>query len=229
MGPGRCSGKEFILLGDHSTGPGQCPGGIMITIEGIDGSGKSPAARSLADALGKRAEVLLTKQPGATELGKHLRAILHERTFDVSARAEFLLFAADRAQHIEEVVRPALLAGKIVISDRMADSSRAYQGFGHRLGDEWIERICQWAMQGIAPDLTLYLKTDYATAASRLKRRNEKATLIEQREAAFFERVIEGYETIFRERASVITIDATESEENVHRMMIEQVNQFVQL
>ncbi len=203
--------------------------GTLITIEGIDGSGKSSAARALKDSLSQHYDVLLTKEPGATELGKHLRTLLQQRTFDVCPRAEFLLFAADRAQHIEEVVVPALKAGKIVISDRMADSSRAYQGFGRGLNDEWIRRINDWAMQGITPDLTFYLKTDYATAIARLKKRNEQVTVFEQERGAFFERVIEGFETIFKERSSVITIDAAEPEEKVHRAMIENVNQFVLL
>lgn len=204
--------------------------GILITIEGIDGCGKSSAARVLANALtgfNRPTEVLLTKEPGATELGKHLRTLLHQRTFDISPRAEFLLFAADRAQHIQQVVLPALNAGKIVISDRMADSSRAYQGFGRELGDEWIKLINGWAMQGITPDLTLYLKTDYATASARLQKRNEQATAIEQEEAAFFDRIIVGFETIFKERSSVITINAAEPEEKVHRAMIEHVNHFI--
>ncbi len=203
--------------------------GTLITIEGIDGSGKSSAARALKDNLSLHYDVLLTKEPGATELGTHLRTLLQQRTFDVCARAEFLLFAADRAQHMQEVVLPALQAGKIVVSDRMADSSRAYQGFGRGLDDEWIRRISEWAMQGITPDLTLYLKTDYATAITRLKKRNEQATVFEKERAAFFERVIEGFETIFKERSSVITINAAEPEEKVHLAIIEHVNRFVLL
>lgn len=203
--------------------------GMLITIEGIDGCGKSSAARALAKALEEKYEVLLTKEPGGTALGLQLRKMIHERTFTIYPEAEFLLFAADRAQHVQEVLLPALRAGKIVIADRSADSSRAYQGFGRQLGDEWIKRVCQWTMKGITPDVTLYLKTDYKTALSRMAKRNEQATFLEKEGAAFFERIIDGFETIFKERSSVIVIDAHEPEEKVHQTMIEKVTQFAQL
>lgn len=197
--------------------------GMLITIEGIDGCGKSSAARALADTVSKHHSVLLTKEPGATQLGKQVRQFLQTRTCDVSPAAEFLLFAADRAQHMHEIVLPALQEGKIVISDRMADSSRAYQGFGRGLDDTWIQNINRWAMKNISPNLTFYLKIDYQTAMSRLKKRNEQATVFEQERVHFFERVIEGFETIFKERDSVITVDATQDQMKVHQIMLEKV------
>ena len=127
------------------------------------------AACALQKALSVHYDVLLTKEPGATALGQHLRSLLQQRTSPICPQAEFLLFAADRAQHVTEVVLPALHSGKIVISDRMADSSRAYQEFGRGLESSWIKSINQWTMQGLEPDLTLYLKIDYATAFTRLK------------------------------------------------------------
>ncbi len=201
--------------------------GKLITIEGIDGSGKSSAARALASALSTKADVLLTKEPGATELGQHVRKLLQERTIPVCPQAEFLLFAADRAQHMNDLVLPALATGKIVLSDRMADSSRAYQGFGRGLDDRFIQYINAWAMQNIIPDLTLYLKIDYTTAASRLKKRNEQITAFEREQALFFERVIAGFEEIFKERSSIITIDASLPEEEVHAAMIEKTNHYL--
>lgn len=187
--------------------------GMLITIEGIDGSGKSSVAQAVAQLLG--AQVILTKEPGATELGKQLRALLQERTFAVSAQAEFLLFAADRAQHMKEIVIPALEVGKIVLSDRMADSSLAYQGYGRGVEHEWITSINTWAMDGYEPDLTLYLKIDYPTAARRLAHRSETATVFEKEEALFFERVIKGFETMYTGRANVRTIDASAPIEQV--------------
>ena len=188
--------------------------GMLITIEGIDGSGKSSVAQAVARLLSAHTQVLLTKEPGATELGKQLRTLLQERTFTVSAQAEFLLFAADRAQHMKELVIPALEAGKIVLSDRMADSSLAYQGYGRGVEHEWITSINTWAMDGYVPDLTLYLKIDYPTAAHRLARRCETATVFEKEEL-FFERVIKGFETMYAEAANVRTIDASAPIEKV--------------
>lgn len=202
--------------------------GILISIEGIDGSGKSTAARALKDALTDRHEVVLTKEPGATQLGKQMRELLQTRTYAVCPEAEYLLFLADRAQHFDEVVLPALKVGSIVISDRMADSSRAYQAFGRGLDDAWIKRMNGWAMKAIVPDLTIYLRIDYATAMMRLQKRNEQATVFEQEKADFFKKVIEGYETIFAGRSSVITIDACDSQAVVHKLIVEKVSVFLE-
>lgn len=185
--------------------------GFLLTIEGIDGSGKSSVARALFEELSKKHyPVLLTKEPGATALGKQLRAVLQERPFAVCSEAEFLLFAADRAQHMCEVVEPALAQGIIVISDRMADSSRAYQGFGRGLDEQFISQVNIWAMKRSTPDLTFYIKVDYPTALERLHKRNEQITSFEKEKAAFFERVIQGFETIFKERKNVIILDGTQ-------------------
>ncbi len=201
--------------------------GILITIEGIDGSGKSSASQALYTALKANYEVILTKEPGATTLGKQLRTLLHERTFPLTPQAEFLLFAADRAQHIQEVVLPALQNGTIVISDRMADSSLAYQGYGRGLSTDWIQKINDWAMNTITPDLIVYLEIDYLTAHKRLSERQEKLTTFEQEQTAFFERVIKGFETIFHNCSNVITIDAASSPDTVHTAIIEKVTDFI--
>ncbi len=198
--------------------------GFLLTIEGIDGSGKSSVARALFEELSKcQYPVLLTKEPGATALGKQLRALLHERPFAVCSEAEFLLFAADRAQHMCEVVEPALSRGMIVISDRMADSSRAYQGFGRGLDEQFIAQVNAWTMKSRVPDLTLYIKVDYPTAQERLQKRNEVMTSFEKEKATFFERIIHGFETIFKERTNVITIDGTQPLESVIREAISHV------
>ena len=191
--------------------------GLLLTLEGIDGSGKSSLAAYLADKLPTSGySVLLTHEPGATQLGKQVRTLLHTRNFAVNSQAEFLLFAADRAQHIQEVIAPALAAGKLVISDRFADSSVAYQGFGRGLDIPFITCVNTWAVQGIMPDLTLYLKIDYATALERLHKRNQALTAFEQEKADFFKRVIYGFEELFKHRCSVITLDATAPVEQVH-------------
>src|SRR5690606_13070752 len=116
-------------------------------------------------------ETILTKEPGDSPLGKTLRAILQEKKVSVCPKAEFLLFAADRAQHFDEVVMPALQQNKIVISDRLADSSLVYQGYGRGLDKTLIEQVNTWAMNNIKPDLTLYITLPPAVAAARLAQR----------------------------------------------------------
>ena len=116
--------------------------GILISIEGIDGSGKSTLANKLRDKLQQDAfDVLLTYEPGDSALGKHLRKILHERDFEICGKSEFLLFASDRAQHFESVIIPNLKENKIVVSDRMGDSSVAYQGYGRGEDIDMIKNI----------------------------------------------------------------------------------------
>lgn len=198
--------------------------GMLISIEGIDGSGKSTLARLLHEQIQNNGfNVLLTHQPGATELGKHLRAILHERPFDICSKAEFLLFACDRAQHIAQVIEPALQKNSIVISDRMADSSLAYQGFGRGLDKQFISSVNSWAMNERVPDLTIYLKVDYETACKRLVERNKELTSFEKEKAAFFEQVIKGFETIFKERSNVITIDGSKPIDAVQAQALESI------
>lgn len=190
--------------------------GILITFEGIDGTGKSSAARYLYDALKKEFPVIFTREPGATELGKQLRSILQNRTFDLDPKAEYLLFAADRVQHMETIVLPALQEGKIVISDRMADSSLAYQGYGRGVDPGMITLVNNWAMHDRVPDLTVYLELDYELASKRLALRNEQATVFEQERAEFFERVQQGFEQAFKDR-NIIRIDASQEQEAVQQ------------
>jgi dTMP kinase len=184
--------------------------GRLITIEGIDGSGKSSVAQCLIKSLKEHGNtVLLTKEPGGTELGSTLRTILHTQKDRVGDVAEFLLFAADRAQHFEQIIIPALHKGTVVISDRMADSSLAYQGYGRGIDRTMIQRVNAWAMQNITPDLVLYLRVDPTCAHERVCGRKETLTSFEQEARAFWQRVIKGYEEIFASRGNVITIDAT--------------------
>jgi dTMP kinase len=184
--------------------------GKLISVEGIDGSGKSTLISGLGHALTqKNIPVLLTKEPGGTQLGKSLRQILHAQKGAVADRAEFLLFAADRAHHFQTLVIPALQAGTVVIADRLADSSLAYQGYGRGLDRAMISTINQWAMQNVMPDLTVYLRLDPQIAAQRIAQRNEALTAFEQEKLDFWQRVAQGYEEIFRGRNNIIALDAT--------------------
>jgi dTMP kinase len=190
--------------------------GFLISIEGIDGSGKTLLSQNLHKALlEKKLNVMLTREPGDTVLGKKLRHILHEEKENVCDIAEYLLFAADRAQHFHELIIPYLQQGKIIISDRMNDSSVAYQGYARNLDIEMIKKINQWAMQNIKPNVIFYVKIDIKTAIHRIFARKEKLTSFEQEKTEFWQKVLHGYKDIFKNRKNVIELDGTKTPEEV--------------
>lgn len=141
--------------------------GYFIAFEGGDGAGKSTQVRCIAAALEEAGrEVVLTRQPGGTDLGSALRdLVLHGQA--VSARAEALIFAADKAQHVEELVLPSLARGAVVITDRYTDSSVAYQGAGRSLGAQEVADLQSWAVDGLTPDLTVLVDIDPAEGRRR--------------------------------------------------------------
>ncbi len=186
--------------------------GLLIAIEGIDGSGKSTLAKSLASFFTQQQlPTLLTKEPGGTPLGLVLRHAIHEKKGAVCPRAEFLLFAADRAQHMEHVIEPHLQQGYIVISDRMGDSSLVYQGYGRGLDHAMIKNINEWAMKGIKPDITVHVQVDVDIAMQRIIARQEKMTSIEQEAREFFARLSTGFDQLYANRHDVISIDGNQS------------------
>jgi len=188
--------------------------GLLITAEGIDGSGKSVLCKGLEQELSQSYEVLLTKEPGDTPLGKGLRTTLLQKDVPVCDKAEFLLFATDRAQHFCQVVLPALSKNKIVISDRMADSSLVYQGYGRNLDLEMLTTINEWAMNNRQPDLVFYLKIDAQKAYQRMAERNVPLNSFEK-EVAFMHKLSEGFDTLVAPRKNVITLDALQSPETL--------------
>jgi dTMP kinase len=146
--------------------------GTFITFEGIDGSGKSTQLRLLGNFLrANGCDALLTREPGGTALGVRLRAALLDAMEEVDPLTELLVFAADRAQHVRRVLRPALKAGKVVISDRYADATVAYQGAGRGFSPELISQIVQLATEGLKPDLTLLFDLSIDESTSRTARR----------------------------------------------------------
>lgn len=188
--------------------------GILIALEGIDGSGKTTLAQFLAHQLTHAGySVVLTKEPGGTEFGKHMRAMLQSRPTALTPQTEFLLFAADRAQHMQEIIRPALSAGKVVISDRLSDSSVAYQGYGRGVDVDMIKQINSWIMGSIKPTITVYLELDSQTAYQRIEQRKEQLTDFEKEQKSFFERVIHGFETLYKDRKDIIRLDARQKPE----------------
>lgn len=142
--------------------------GLFVSFEGGDGAGKSTQARQLAGWLGRHGrEVVLTREPGGTPLGRELRELLLHGDH-VDDRTEALLYAADRAHHVATVVRPALARGAVVVTDRYLDSSVAYQGSGRDLGAEDVERLSLWATRGLLPAVTVLLDVDPAAGRARL-------------------------------------------------------------
>ncbi|MBT2411551.1 dTMP kinase [Streptomyces sp. ISL-12] len=186
--------RDALLGGDD---PVQAPAttGFFIALEGGDGAGKSTQAEALAEWIrSKGHEVVLTREPGATPVGKRLRSILLDvSSAGLSHRAEALLYAADRAEHVDTVVRPALERGAVVISDRYIDSSVAYQGAGRDLSPTEIARINRWATNGLVPHLTVLL--DVSPEAAR-ERFTEAPDRLESEPAEFHARVRAGFLTL---------------------------------
>lgn len=166
-----------------------------VTFEGGEGSGKSTQARLLAKRLDNP---VVTREPGATPLGVQLRALLLNsgQGFDINDRAETLMMAADRAQHVAEVVRPALDDGRTVLSDRSVYSSLAYQGAGRQLGVGEVKQLNEWALDGCWPDLVVLLDVQRETAQNRLNRTLDR---LEQASEAFHIRVLDGYRAMAAE------------------------------
>ncbi len=194
--------------------------GILIAIEGIDGSGKSTLAKNLAAKLQElNMPVVLTKEPGDTQLGALLRTVLQKQDVPVCPQAEFLLFTADRAQHFKDLIVPQLALGVIIISDRMADSSLAYQGYGRGLDIDMIKRVNTWVMNGITPDITLYVRIAPDIAATRLKSRAELTAFESQQ--TFMKNVLAGFEELYKDRKDVIILDGTKTPETLTQQALD--------
>ncbi len=200
--------------------------GLLISIEGIDGSGKSVLARNLQSALHDY-PTILTKEPGGTPLGEKIRAILlGNKDTNMCPKAEFLLFAASRAEHFEKLVIPELKKGSIVISDRMADSSLVYQGYARGLSIDMINSVNAWAMNDVTPHLTFYLKIDAQTAFKRIQKRNLPLTGFEK-EQSFIQKTIEGFETLFAQKKNIVTLNAQDTPETLTDQALEAVKNYI--
>jgi dTMP kinase len=170
---------------------------MLLTIEGIDGAGKSTLAAGLADALrAEGAAVELLREPGGVELSERVRALVKDPALTVDPRAEALLYAAARAQLIAERVRPLLDAGRWVLLDRFVDSSLAYQGAGRGLGVEAIRAVNEFATGGLTPARTLLLRIDPAAGRARAANRGEAPDRLEAEDNAFFATIAAAYDEL---------------------------------
>jgi len=197
--------------------------GILITVEGIDGAGKTELIKRLASLLhDEKHTVIVTKEPGGTHLGAALKKTLLQEETECDPRVELLLFAADRAEHFSKVVIPALTRGAIVISDRMADSAFAYQGYGRNLDTAVIDTVNRFAMHDIQPNITLYLEISIAQAKQRYVRRHEsdynaqQLETMERQKEPFWQAVLRGYEALKKAHPHRIhTLDATQTSDTL--------------
>ena len=186
--------------------------GRLITVEGIDGAGKTTLVATLARALG--AEVL--REPGGVALSERIRALVKDPALRMGARAEALLYAAARAQLVDEALEPRLAAGTDVLLDRFVDSSLAYQGAGRALGVDAIRSLNAFATGGLRPDRTLLLRLDPATGRARTGARAEQPDRLEQEPDGFFAQVAAAYDALAAaEPERFVVIDADRAPEEV--------------
>ena len=206
--------------------------GKFITFEGIDGSGKSTQLRMLTSELLVRGlSVLPTMEPGGTPLGRRLREAFLETEENVAPLAELLLFAADRAQHVNFLVKPALEEGKIVVSDRYSDATFAYQGAGRGFPEATVNQIIELATSGLKPDLTLFFDLPIERALSRTNNRNdtgERKNRMDKETAGFYERVREAYLKISEDEPERFrVINASGSTDEVKSLVLKIVSEFL--
>ncbi|QTZ93252.1 dTMP kinase [Streptomyces auratus] len=218
---------EALRGGDPAQAP--APTGFFIALEGGDGAGKSTQVEALAEWIrGKGHEVVVTREPGATAIGKRLRSIILDvSTSGLSDRAEALMFAADRAEHVNSVIRPALERGAVVLTDRYIDSSVAYQGAGRNLAPTEIARISRWATDGLVPHLTVLLDISPETARERF---TEAPDRLESEPAAFHQRVRAGFLTLAAaDPARYLVVDAGQEPEAVTTVVRHRLDQVLPL
>lgn len=198
--------------------------GRFITFEGIDGCGKTTQFRMLAQWMRDHGrDVVETVEPGGTAIGQQIRKILLDpASADLHPRAELLLYFASRAQNVDEVIRPALEAGRTVLCDRFTDSTLVYQGCGRGLDTNVVRDLDRIACRGLRPDITFLIDIDLETSLQRARRRNERVgpaeSRIDDESAAFHERVREGYLALARaEPDRIVVIDGRTSIADVGR------------
>lgn len=181
-----------------------------IALEGLEGCGKSTHTKRLAEHLG----AVTTREPGGTRIGTLLREILADvDNTELGPRTEALLMAADRAQHFDEVIRPALARGQHVVSDRSVYSTLAYQGFGRRLDVDTLLGISTWALDGHLPDIVVFISVPTEVLNERLKKRN--LDRFEREGADFFARINDGFQNLMQSHGDWIVVDGTQPKDDV--------------
>jgi len=195
---------------------------LFITLEGPEGSGKTSQMAPLAEFLGQLGHSVLTlREPGGSDIGEQIRSVIMEmKNTAMNPRTEILLFLASRAQFVEEIVRPALSAGKLVLCDRYADSTLAYQGYGHQVDLDTLRSLLRFATGGLTPDLTLLLDVETQTGLARKRRAGGEWNRLDAYPSDFHQRVRQGYlELVRQEPERWAVIDASQPLERVQSDM----------
>lgn len=204
--------------------------GLFITMEGTDGSGKTTQINMLRDYLEARGfRVICTREPGGTDIGEKIRNIILDKdNSEMSTITETLLYAAARAQHVSEVILPALDDGAVIISDRFLDSNLVYQGFARSMGERIIKNINKYAVGDLEPDITFFLKLKPEDGISRKKKQAELDRM-EMENLNFHQRVYDGYVSLSRKnRTRIKTIDARMSVEDIHNAIVNGVEALIE-
>lgn len=206
--------------------------GKFITLEGIDGSGKTTILNKIIETLEKNGyadQLVVTREPGGDKISENIRNIILDNEYtEMDPRTEALLYAASRRQHLIDIILPALKAGKIVICDRFVDSSIAYQGVGRKIGIQGIKDINNFATDYLQPDMTLYFDVTPEISKQRVALRERKKDRLDQENDDFYAKVYDGYADLVKENPQRIkVIDATQSVDEVFKETMAELNEFL--
>jgi dTMP kinase len=203
---------------------------LFITFEGVEGSGKTTQVNMLhAHLLRKKVDVVATHEPGGTRIGEEIRRVLLDPSFkEMHPLTETILYAADRAQHFFEVIKPALDAGKVVVCDRFIDSTLAYQGVARRVGMEGVQNLNEWITDDLYPDFTFLLEIPYRVGLKRLEERKRGLDRMEGEAQSFHEQVQEAYITLAKFYPQrFVLLNGAEKPENVHHEVMQRISPFL--
>ena len=200
----------------------------FITFEGPEGSGKTTVIQQVAEKLKYEYNIILTREPGGVKTGEQIREVLLEGE-DMDDRTEALLFAASRREHLVGKVIPALNNGNVVLCDRYIDSSLAYQGYARGIGIEEVKSINEFAINGLYPDLTIYLDVSVEVGRERILKNQRNQNRLDQEDVKFHEKVVEGYKKIIHnESERFIVINAGQSIDKVVKTTYESITNYLE-
>lgn len=208
--------------------------GLFITFEGPDGGGKTTQLHLLKHVLsGRGLSVMSTREPGGTSISDHIRRILLDpANKEMNEKTETLLYAASRAQHVSEKIKPALQQGQIVLCDRFVDASMAYQGFGLGVGEEQVRALNDFATGGLTPDRTYLLDIPPEMGLARMNDRQngefeQELDRIEQRDRDYHQKVRKAFENMAWKEERIVLIEATQSADNIHKLIVEDIDKLL--
>lgn len=203
--------------------------GFLLVIEGVDGSGKTTLATHLTRLLKEQGlPVVETREPGKTALGLKLRSLLQEGQVPICQKAEYLLFAANRAQHMHDIIAPALSQRCLVLSDRLSDSSLVYQGYARGLDQSVLQYINSWTLDAYEPDLMIYVRVSAEVAYERTRKRAQGLSSFEKEGLSFMKLITQGYEELVASRPGIMVVDGNLEEHELARRTYEQVMAHIQ-